>query len=468
MSLKPNINHILSEILLQDFIKYLRWSFKKKYNTKIILKDFHLKVCKALIKVYLGEIKNLIINMPPRSGKTEIVNIFVEWTITKHPIAKYIMTSYSDTLVSSSSQQIRDMLNSNEHKELFGIDTKKDTQSKKLWKTEQGGGVYAVSSFGQITGHGAGTKQIGWGGCVVIDDPLKPNDAKSLLKLENIKDWYETTLSNRLNSPDTPIIIIMQRLHVNDLVGHILNNEFEDIEDWEVITVKMWDEVQDVSLWEEFYPLKKLMNIKKSNSSYFNSQMQQSPTQKGGNLLKIEWLKYVSREVVDSIDFEYKFITADTALKAKEKNDYTVFSVFGWHLGKLYLIDMFRGKPLSKAREVSANSIYDKHYDGGYFRGMYIEQKASGIDLFQRMQEDGKMVFEVERNVDKVFRAENISPYIETHGIHIVDDLPNLSDLILEYEQFPDAPHDDIVDTLMDGVEIAFIKNDIYDYSTLI
>ena len=84
--------------------------------------------------------------------KTEILNAFTEWTITKHPRAKYILTSYSDTLVSNSSQQIRDMLNSQEHKEMFGIETKKDTQSKKLWKTSQGGGVYAVSSFGQITG----------------------------------------------------------------------------------------------------------------------------------------------------------------------------------------------------------------------------------------------------------------------------------------------------------------------------
>lgn len=81
-------NDALKEILLEDFKRYLRWSFKQKYNSKIILKDFHHQVCDALIKVYIGEIKNLIINMPPRSGKTEILNTFSEWTLTKHPNSK--------------------------------------------------------------------------------------------------------------------------------------------------------------------------------------------------------------------------------------------------------------------------------------------------------------------------------------------------------------------------------------------
>ena len=97
-----------------------------------------------LVKVYQGEIQNLIINMPPRSGKTEILNTFCEWTLTKHPESKNIMTSYSDTLVTNNSQSIRDMLKSQEHLNLFGIETKKDSTAKKLWKTNLDGGLYAV------------------------------------------------------------------------------------------------------------------------------------------------------------------------------------------------------------------------------------------------------------------------------------------------------------------------------------
>ena len=276
MSINPTA---LREILLQDFIRYLRWTFKTKYNSKIILGESHIKVCNALTNVYLGKSKKLVINMPPRSGKTEIVNSFIEWTITKHPQSKYIMTSYSDTLVANSSQQIRDTINSLEHKELFNLETKKDTQGKKLWKTNENGGVYAVSSFGQITGHGAGLKSITewWGGCIVVDDPLKPDDANSLLKLEKVKEWYETTLSNRVNNPDVPIIIIMQRLHTDDLVGCIQQNLFKDRDEWEFIKVQALDEETNISFWEDFYPAKNLLKSKESNSAYFYSQFQQEP-----------------------------------------------------------------------------------------------------------------------------------------------------------------------------------------------
>lgn len=457
---------VLREHLLKDFIAYLRWSFKTKYKTKVILKEFHIKICKELIRCYLGEIQNLCITVPPRSGKTTIVSIFLEWTITKHQEAKNIMTSYSDTLVSNTSQSIRDMLNSNEHKQLFNIETKKDSQSKKLWKTSLDGGIYAVSSFGQLTGFGAGLKIDTWGGCIVIDDPLKPNDKDSLLMLDKIKEWYQTTLSNRKNNPKTPIIVIMQRLHTNDLVGCIKNNDFDDLHEWTFLEVAMLDEDNNTSLWEEFYPVEKLLQIKKSNPSYFYSQFQQTPIVKGGNLLKTNWIKYISKEITNKIHFERRFITVDSALKDKEKNDYTVYSSFGVYENKLYFLDMFRGKPLSKEREITAKAFYNLNnlYP---FQGMYIEQKASGIDLFQRMKDDAFMVFEVERNSDKYFRCENVAPYLETYGLYVVEDLPNINDFLDEYTQFPNSKHDDILDTVIDAVELAY-KNQIIDYSTLL
>lgn len=451
----------LKEILLQDFIRYLRWSFKKKYNTKIILTESHIEVCKGLIRVYTGKSKKLIINLPPRFGKTEIVNTFIEWTITKHPESKYIMTSYADTLVANSSQQIRDMLTSDEHKDLFNIETKKDSKSKKLWKTSKGGGVYAVSSFGQITGHGAGLKVFEqWGGCIVIDDPLKPNDKDSFTMLDKVKDWYETTLSNRKNHPDTPIIIIMQRIHSEDLVGHILADEFKDAHEWDVVKVAVIDEDNKCSKWEEFYPYENISRIKLSNASYYYSQMQQEPVIAGGNFFQTLWIKYIPQSVIDTIKFERYFITADTALKDKEQNDYTVYSAWGVYENKLYWLDMYRGKPLSKQREVTAKDFYDRNYEYP-FNGMYIEQKASGVDLFQRMQDDGYMVYEVERNVDKILRANDVSPYLETYKLHVREGLPNISEMLTEYEQFPNSKHDDIVDTLMDAVEKTYITEEI-------
>ena len=445
----------LKEILLHDFIRYLRWSFKTKYNSKIILKQFHIDICKLLIQVYNGEIQNLIINMPPRSGKTEILNTFCEWTLTKHPESKNIMTSYSDTLVTNNSQSIRDMLKSKEHQELFNIETKKDSTAKKLWKTNLDGGLYAVSSFGQITGFGAGLKNDGWGGFIGVDDPLKPDDRNSLLMLGKIKDWFQTTLSNRKNKPNTPIIIIMQRLHSDDLVGSILNNDFGDIEKWTHYKVEIIDEENKCSLWEDFYPYEDLMTIKSKNSSYYYSQFQQKPTIEGGNLFKKEWIKYISRDVIKNIKFEKYFITVDSALKDKEHNDFTVYSAFGISENRLFYLDMFRGKPLSRERELTLRAFI-KNNDNYPFLGCFIEQKASGIDLYQRLKEDRIMVREVERNTDKIFRAENIMPYLEVNGLYVADDLPYLNDFLTEYEQFPNSKHDDIMDTLIDGAELCY------------
>jgi len=458
---KVNKNDLKRSILLADFIVYLKWSFFQKYNSSIMLTESHLKVINALIDVYNRKDKKLIINLPPRSGKTEIVNTFIEWTITKHPNSKYILTSYADTLVANSSQQIRDMINSVEHKEIFNIETKKDSQSKKLWKTNKGGGVYAVSSFGQITGHGAGTKNKDeWGGCIVVDDPLKPDDSNSLLKLNKVSEWYETTLSNRKNNPDVPIIVIMQRLHTDDLVGKILKNEYKDADEWRVVKIEALNENTKTSFWEEYYPAEKLLQIRESNKPYFYSQFQQNPIVKGGNLFKSEWIRFVKREVVEKIRFEKKFITVDTALKDKEKNDFTVYTAFGVFENRLYILDMFRGKPRSVEREVTATAFYEKHSTYP-FRGMHIEAKASGIDLFQRMKDSGKIVYEIERTTDKVFRAENVSPYMETHGVYIVDDIECINDFLSEYEAFPNGVHDDTIDTVIDGFEIAYSAEDI-------
>jgi len=451
-------DHALKEILIQDFTRYLRWSFKTKYNSKIILKDFHVDVCNALINVYLGYTKKLIINIPPRSGKTEIVNTFIEWTFTKHPNSKYILTSYSDTLVANSSQTIRDVFNSLEHKSMFGIETKKDSQSKKLWKTNAGGGVYAVSSFGQITGHGAGLKTMEeWGGCIVVDDPLKPDDSKSLLKLNNVKDWYETTLSNRKNNPNVPIIIIMQRLHMEDLVGCILQNAFKDKDDWTFLKVPALNEDTNKSFWEEYYPAKDLLVMRDSNKGYFYSQFQQEPVIKGGNLFKLAWFRWWT--VLPKM--RYKFITADTAQKTKEQNDFSVLQCWGVSMDSdIYLLDMKRGKWEAPDLRKEAKLFYKKHDNkiNGALRKMYIEDKSSGSSLIQDFKKDKMKIGAIQRSVDKVSRANDTAPQIEAGRVYLNEDIKDISELTAEATAFPNAKHDDTLDPMMDAIEIGVEK----------
>lgn len=458
-----SINPIaLKEILLQDFTRYLRWSFKTKYNSKVILTESHIKICKHLIQAYLGNIKKLVINMPPRSGKTEIVNTFIEWSITKHPKAKYIMTSYSDTLVANSSQQIRDIINSQEHKQLFNLETKKDTQSKKLWKTNENGGVYAVSSFGQITGHGAGLKSVEeWGGCIIVDDPLKPDDANSLLKLEKVKEWYETTLSNRVNNPNVPIIIIMQRLHTDDLVGCIEQNLFKDRDEWTFLKIQAMDEDTKVSFWEDYYPVSRLEQMKSSNKAYFYSQFQQDPIIKGGNLIKYDWFQWWT--VLPELS--HLIITVDTAQKTKEINDFTVMQC--WAVAKnkdLYLLDMIRGKFEAPQLRQTAKTFYHKwdNYKRDErvirLRKMHIEDKSSGSSLIQDLRQDKLKIGDIQRNTDKVSRVMDFSPHIEAQQVYLNESVKDVQELISECLAFPNGKHDDTIDPMMDAIELTQLK----------
>lgn len=407
--------------------------------------------------------------MPPRAGKTEIVNTFIEWTITKHPQAKYIMTSYSDTLVSNSSQQIRDMMNSQEHKSMFGVDTKKDTQSKKLWKTNKNGGVYAVSSFGQITGHGAGLKSSDdWGGCIIVDDPLKPDDANSLLKLEKVKEWYETTLSNRVNNPNVPIIIIMQRLHTDDLVGCIEQNLFKDLKEWEFLRVKAFDEDDKISFWEEFYPTERLLQMRDSNKSYFYSQFQQEPVIKGGNLMKYDWFKWWT--VLPNLT--HLIITVDTAQKTKEVNDYTVMQCWGVSKSNdIYLLDMIRDKFEAPQLRQTAKTFYNKwdNYKQDNrkvsLRKFYIEDKSSGSSLIQDLKQDKLKIGAIQRNTDKISRVMDFSPHIEAGRVYLNENINDIQELINESLAFPNGKHDDAIDPMMDAIELTQVKSQGYTSS---
>jgi len=140
--------------------------------------------------------------------------MFIAWSLAKNPKAKFIHLSYSDALALDNSSLTKEYVQSDSFQSLWPIELKKDSQSNKKWYTNSGGGVYATASGGAITGFGAGS-----GGAIIIDDPLKPDDAVSEVKRSFINNRYNTTIRSRVNSRDVPIILIMQRLHEEDLSG---------------------------------------------------------------------------------------------------------------------------------------------------------------------------------------------------------------------------------------------------------
>lgn len=281
---------------LSSTLNFTRYIFKKKTGNRFIVGDHHRIICEASDKVISGEIKRLIINIAPRYGKTELaVKNFISYGLALNPKSKFIHLSYSDDLVLDSSKEINNIIQSDYYQRLFPESATDSTNAKK-WYTNAGGGLYAVSSAGQVTGFGAGQvdnpddkekKDIddfmpAWdtefAGAIIIDDPIKPEDALSETIRERVNNRFETTIRNRVNSRNTPIIIIMQRLHEHDLCGYLQEIEPED---WTVVSlpcIRHDENGKEKALWEFKHTVEELHKIESANSFVFDTQYMQNPT----------------------------------------------------------------------------------------------------------------------------------------------------------------------------------------------
>ena len=301
---------------------FTRYMFRNETGERFVVKKHHDLIFRALDKVLTGEITRLIINVPPRFGKTEIaVKKFIAQGFALNPKCKFMHLSYSDDLTMDNSQHIRDLVQQPFYKELFpNIVLKADSNSKKKWYTTKGGVMYATSTGGQVTGFGAGmtdtdeeldwqeevrkgfeedevkeafddvfSEQVGdeyiFSGALIIDDPIKPEDADNDLLRDRINERFDTTILNRINSQKTPIIVIMQRLHENDLCGHLLTKHKE--KNWTVLSIPaiQTDELgREYSLWPKKMSLKQLYLERDLRPHYFERQYMQSPQPMVGRL----------------------------------------------------------------------------------------------------------------------------------------------------------------------------------------
>ena len=290
MTKEQAIRHMIKT----DTLFATRYFFAQENGRKFNVGEHHKRIAAALDRVFRGECRRLIINCPPRYSKTEMLKAFVKKGLAINPASKYLMLSYSDNLALENSQNIKDAITSDWYRDLFPwVEIKKDSKAKKSWKTTQGGGVYAVSSDGQVTGFGAGlvreedddddnfeikTEEGVWGGAIIIDDPLKPLDAESAVKREKVNYNYDNTISSRINDERTPIIIIMQRLHKQDLCGYLLGKEEPD--DWEVLSLpalSVDSEGNEVALYPFKHTVEQLHKKRAANRFVFETQYQQNP-----------------------------------------------------------------------------------------------------------------------------------------------------------------------------------------------
>lgn len=318
-----NPREMLRLELLTSLEKYTKAMFLAQYRRSFIVSDHHKRIFAALQDVVDGKCKRLMINMPPRYGKTEtVIKSFASWCYALNPVCRFLHLSYSDMLVNDNSDTVRNIMLEDLYTTLFPKSAlAKEKGSAKRWKTKAGGEFYAVSTQGQVTGFGAGNvdadpnlkvesmlndwllnampeeeaakldeifDMIGaatnvFQGAILIDDPMKPEDAESDVVRERINQRFENTIRNRVNSRNTPIIIIMQRLHEHDLCGYLLEKEPEE---WTVLSlpaIQVDPETgEEKALWPMKHTLEELYKLREIDPIVFDTQYGQDPSPREG------------------------------------------------------------------------------------------------------------------------------------------------------------------------------------------
>lgn len=449
-----------------DLLAFVKVMFQARKGSPIKENWHQAAICNALERVVIGKSNRLIINIPPRSGKTELAVInFIAWCIGNFPESEFIHASYSKRLATNNTYNARAVMQHERFAEIFGHPVfRGDSNAKDEFRTDQGGVVYATGADGTITGYGAGGMSDRFKGAIIIDDPHKAGEGNSETMRKNVIDWFSTTMESRKNSPHTPIIIIMQRLHENDLSGFLLAGG--NGEEWEHLNIPA---IQDEeSFWPEQFPYEDLRRMEKSNAYRFAGQYMQNPAPIGGGIFKDEWWQHY--QALPKI--KYRMIYADTAQKTKEQNDYSVFQCWGMgDDGKIYLLDMVRGKWEAPQLLVQAKAFWDKHKPikgMGVLRKIKIEDKSSGTGLIQQMSQNGIPIEGIPRSIDKVTRALDVAPQIEVGNVCIPASAEWKSDYMAEFSGFPNATHDDIVDPTIDAISDMLIDNAVFDYSKLL
>lgn len=438
-----------------DLLSYAQYMFKARKGAELKFNDHQVEICNALERVVLGMTKRLIINVPPRSGKTELAVInWMAWCMGNWPDSEFIHASYAKRLATTNTWATRSLVEHEAHAAVFGkADLRGDSNAKDEWRTASGGIVYATGADGTITGYGAGKMRDRFGGAIVIDDPHKASEGTSDTMRKNVIDWFSTTMESRKNSNDTPIVVIMQRLHEDDLSGWLLSGG--NGEEWESLCIPaIKDDGQ--SFWPEQFELENLRRMEKANSYVFAGQYMQRPAPVGGGLLKDAWWKYYDR----APEFTHRLMFADTAQKTADHNDFSVFQLWGYTAdGCAYFLDQVRGKWEAPELQVQALAFWNKHNhrgaDGSVLRAFRVEDKSSGTGLIQTLKAPPYRVpiFPIQREKDKVTRAYDAAPVIESGRVFLPSNAPWLSEFLAETTAFPNGKHDDQVDPMLDAVD---------------
>jgi len=465
--LKTTATKIRAELYKRSFYEFSLEAFKVLHNGQPMVENWHIKhICDVLQKeaerIVKREPRNkhLLINVPPRTLKSELVNIFFSvylWVLDDS--IQFISSSYSASLSVGLSVQARRLILSDWFKLHFPqIELSADEKQKSKFSTPNGGLRYCTSTGGTVTGMG--------GDVIVIDDPQNPQLARSDKERDNANRFFNQTLRSRLNDPSVGIfIIIMQRLHENDLTGLLLK---EDVDNWEHICLpaELSPSVFPSSL-KRFYTNSLLFPQRLSENvlndfkiglgSYgYSGQYMQLPSPADGGMIKRDWFNVINELPTDNQGNEIRLtwdFFLDTAYTDKTYNDATAMMAVSYHNEKLYIK---RVEAVRLEFPELVKKIVEFTSANGYTNSskIFIEPKASGKSIVQQLKRNtGLNVIEDKPPTqDKVSRFNSVSAIIEAGRVNLLDGR-YIDSFLDECAAFPNGNHDDQVDVLVMSID---------------
>ena len=422
-----------------SFIRYV------KHIWPDFIEGTHHKIfAEKLEKVARGELKRLIVNMPPRHTKSEFASTyFPSWILGRNPKLKVMQITHTAELAFRFGRKVRDVIDSPEYQEVFpGVQLKADSKSAGRWETNGGGEAFYSGIGGAVTGRGADL--------LVLDDIHSEQDALSPTALDNAWDYYSSGPRPRLQ-PGGSIVIVMTRWSTKDLTGRLLAKQGDDHADqWEIVEFPAIFPETGNALWPEYWSLPELEGVKASLPvSKWEAQWMQNPTSEEGAILKREWWRTWKHDEVPQM--QYVIQSYDTAYTKKETSDFsaiTTWCVFypdeNSSRPALLLLDVNKGRwdfPELKRVAYEQFTYWDPDT-------IIVEAKASGMPLTDELRQAGipGVNYSPGKGQDKIARVNAVAPLLES-GMVYVPETRWAEELGEECAAFPFGDYDDLVDS---------------------
>lgn len=437
---------------------------------KPVSRESHqITICRELVDVFRNPDHNLLINVPPGHGKSELLIHFIAWSMAHYPDCQFLYISYSSDLAAKHTYTIKQIMQMPLYQKIFGFGIKRDSSAKDNFKTTQGGAVMAFGSSGSITGQDGGLPNLErFSGAVIMDDMHKPQEVHSDTIRQTVKDNYLGTILQRLRGNRVPLIFLGQVLHEDDLAMNIRAG-FDEL-DWRKVVLKSRDSAGNI-LAPNIISKERLEKLERVSPYVYAAQYQQEPQPAGGGIFKPEWFELKD----DEPEFLATFITADTAETDKTYNDPSVFSFWGIYkithfdtdtdLYGLHWIDCYEewidAKDLeNEFTQFLAESMRHPVKPSA----IAIEKKSTGVTLLSAIKKiQGLRVIDVERTKasgSKTTRFLEMQPIIASklvslprYGKHTHACIEHMRKITANDTH----RHDDRADTLYDAVKIALI-----------